>query len=275
MEGKKEMTPMDGVASLATTVVLVGAMCKGKPNFMTIAWCSPASMNPPSLLVVCNKSHVTNEGIREAKAFSVSVIGPENVAAADFVGMKSAREVDKSNVFKTVTGKHTGAPLIVDCPLTMELSLAHTFDTGTHDLFIGAIKSIFADTRAVAGDGKLDPAKLNATLFSFAGPAPRYYNLGAGIGQCWQVGATYKPAASAAAAAAPAAAPAAAVEPFPHVDASACVGCGTCVGVCPHEMFEMGADGVAKFKEEKLDDCVRCEECVHNCAASAISMKPK
>ena len=193
-------------------------------------------------------------------------MGPEQTAAADWCGMKSARDADKSKVFKTVPGKHTGAPLIVDCPLTIELSVAHIFDTGMYEIFVGTVKSIFADKTCIEG-GKIDLAKLNPALFSFAGTAPGYYTVGNKFAQCWQIGATYKPEGAADAKKE--------VEPFPHVDASACVGCGTCVGVCPHELFEMKPDGIARFKEEKLDECVRCEECVHNCAASAISMKPK
>lgn len=60
----------------------------------------------------------------------------------------------------------------------------------------------------------------------------------------------------------------------PVVDVDKCVGCETCVQVCPENLFEM-KDGVARFKQERVDDCTACETCVNNCPVTALSMVPK
>ena len=60
----------------------------------------------------------------------------------------------------------------------------------------------------------------------------------------------------------------------PVVDTEKCVGCETCVQVCPESLFEM-KDGVARFKQERVDDCTACETCVNNCPVTALSMVPK
>ena len=46
-------------------VVLVGAMIKGKPNFMAVDWVSRVNANPPMLAIGINKAHHTPEGIKE------------------------------------------------------------------------------------------------------------------------------------------------------------------------------------------------------------------
>ncbi len=55
------------------------------------------------------------------------------------------------------------------------------------------------------------------------------------------------------------------------LNAEKCVGCGMCVNVCPHCVFEL-RDGKAKITD--LDACMECGACFKNCAFSAISVSP-
>ena len=47
----------------------------------------------------------------------------------------------------------------------------------------------------------------------------------------------------------------------PVVDEEKCTGCGTCVDVCPSEVFALEG---GKSKVVNPDDCVECEACVQN-----------
>jgi len=49
----------------------------------------------------------------------------------------------------------------------------------------------------------------------------------------------------------------------------ACTGCGSCVQVCPHGVFEVRA-GRAWIVER--DACMECGACVRNCAFGALSV---
>ena len=49
----------------------------------------------------------------------------------------------------------------------------------------------------------------------------------------------------------------------------ACVGCGRCVEVCPHEVFEM-RDRKAVIIEK--DACMECGACAKNCAYGALTV---
>ena len=54
-------------------------------------------------------------------------------------------------------------------------------------------------------------------------------------------------------------------------DAGLCTGCGLCIEVCPHEVFEM----VGRVVEVRnRDRCIECGACMMNCAFGAIRVQP-
>ena len=52
------------------------------------------------------------------------------------------------------------------------------------------------------------------------------------------------------------------------IDKTKCIGCGTCVAVCP-DVFEIGDDGKAKVKSSKNISCV--QEAIDSCPVDALS----
>lgn len=54
------------------------------------------------------------------------------------------------------------------------------------------------------------------------------------------------------------------------VDKDACIGCGTCVGLCPG-VFEMAEDGKAQVISEEDMDCARNAESA--CPVEAIKVE--
>lgn len=55
-----------------------------------------------------------------------------------------------------------------------------------------------------------------------------------------------------------------------ELDRAACIGCGLCLAVCPHQVFSL-ADGKAAVAE--LDACMECGACARNCPVEALSVK--
>ena len=49
-----------------------------------------------------------------------------------------------------------------------------------------------------------------------------------------------------------------------------CAGCGDCLQVCPHAVFEM-KDGKAVIA--RRDSCMECGACALNCAFAALEVK--
>ena len=55
----------------------------------------------------------------------------------------------------------------------------------------------------------------------------------------------------------------------PKVDADKCTGCGTCVSICPVDVFVLN-DGKSKVVKPK--ECIECGSCVVNCPQKAIKL---
>ncbi len=58
--------------------------------------------------------------------------------------------------------------------------------------------------------------------------------------------------------------------PKPIVDAGKCTGCGTCVSVCPQQVFEMKND---KAVVVNPDNCIGCRVCETACPEGAITIE--
>jgi flavin reductase (DIM6/NTAB) family NADH-FMN oxidoreductase RutF len=92
-------------------------------------------------------------------------------------------------VFESFFGELKTAPIIQECPLSMECRLFDTYELKTHDVFIGEIIGTYADETALS-DGKVDLAKVKPLLFDMA--SRKYWSLGPPVGDCWSVGKHYR-----------------------------------------------------------------------------------
>ncbi|RPI79603.1 MAG: ferredoxin family protein [Desulfobacteraceae bacterium] len=55
------------------------------------------------------------------------------------------------------------------------------------------------------------------------------------------------------------------------LDPTACIGCGACTEVCPHQVFALN-DRKARIAD--LNGCMECGACMLNCPTQAIRLKP-
>jgi flavin reductase (DIM6/NTAB) family NADH-FMN oxidoreductase RutF len=171
-------------------VTIVGALVNGKVNFLNVAHVGILNAGAPQLISLgMGKTHHTNIGIRENKTFSVNILSQNQMVAMDYVGLVSGAKTDKSGVFETFLGELATAPLIRDCPLSMECKLYDTYELKTHDVFIGEIVASYADD-AVLTNGKVDLAKVKPLLFDMS--SMQYWSLGQAAGKCWSEGKQYK-----------------------------------------------------------------------------------
>jgi flavin reductase (DIM6/NTAB) family NADH-FMN oxidoreductase RutF len=169
-----------------TPVTVVAALVNGKVNFINIAHVGIVNAHAPHLITLgMNKAHHTNRGIRETRTFSVNIFSVDKIAEVDYVGLVSGSKTDKSGVFETFFGELKTAPIIRDCPLSMECRLHDIYETTTHDLFIGEIAATYADDAVLTG-GKVDLAKVKPLLFDMS--SIQYWTVGGPVGACWNAG---------------------------------------------------------------------------------------
>ncbi|BCS95246.1 flavodoxin [Desulfoluna limicola] len=172
---------------------IVGAVLDGKPNWMAIAHVGIMNHGgkdvPHYISISCHPSHHTNEGIREHGEFSVNIPGRSLMEKADYVGIVSGKTRDKSGLFDTFQGTLNHAPMIKECPVTMECRVAQKVIVGEHEVFIGEIVGSYVAEECFE-NGKPDLKKVDPILFDFT--RIRYWSLGEYIGDPWRTGKSLK-----------------------------------------------------------------------------------
>jgi flavin reductase (DIM6/NTAB) family NADH-FMN oxidoreductase RutF len=169
---------------------LVGANVRGKPNYLTVAYCGMVNVYPPLISVSLNKQHYTNPGIKENKTFSVNIPSAEMAKVTDYCGLVSGSKVDKSELFETFYGKLKTAPMIKECPLNLESKLIKTLELPIDEVFIGEIVAAYSEERYLT-DGRPDIKKIDPIVFSTNDK--NYWKVGELIGQAWNIGKNFKP----------------------------------------------------------------------------------
>jgi flavin reductase (DIM6/NTAB) family NADH-FMN oxidoreductase RutF len=165
--------------------VLVGAQVKGKPNFMTAAWCGIAASTPPAISVAIRPARFTIEGISANNTFSINIPSAHMAEKVDYCGIYSGHKIDKSQIFEVEYGKLDTAPLIQECPVNLECNVAHSLDLGSHVLFIGEIKETYINADCMT-DEKADPAKIDPLIYITG--IGQYQRLGEIVGKAWNIG---------------------------------------------------------------------------------------
>ncbi|MFX0209853.1 MAG: flavin reductase family protein [Candidatus Hodarchaeota archaeon] len=170
-------------------VVLVGAIVDNRPNFMTVAWINRLNGNPPIWGLAIGKNAYTLEGIKTNKTFSINFPGVDLVDVADYCGIVSGRKVDKSKLFKVFYGKLESAPMIQECPLTIECRVYNIIELPKTDLVLGEIAAAYTEEKFMS-EGKLDPKKINP--FMLTQPDDHYWGLGEIVADAFTIGKTLK-----------------------------------------------------------------------------------
>ena len=170
-------------------VSLVGAHVDGKPNFLAVAWFTMISYKPPRIAIALGKGHHTNPGIKENQSFSVSLPSEDMVEVTDYCGIVSGKKTDKSEIFDLFYGELKTAPMIKDCPLSMECKLVEIVESSLNEIFIGEIMGTYTEERFLT-DGKLDFRKMKPLILSQ--PDTSYWSLGEPVARAWNIGKRYK-----------------------------------------------------------------------------------
>ncbi|MHA2186424.1 MAG: flavin reductase family protein [Promethearchaeota archaeon] len=184
-----------GVYLYPMPVSVIGTNVNGKPNFMALAWVNIVEYKPPVFAIASYETHHTNVGIKENGTFSVNIPSEEMVVAADYVGLVSGKEVDKSDVFEVFYGELETAPMITEAPINVECKVVKTIDTKEftgaekgHEIFIGRVINAYAEEKYLTNEIP-DIKKVKPFVFSIDN---NYWEIGKHLGNAFSIGKDYK-----------------------------------------------------------------------------------
>jgi flavin reductase (DIM6/NTAB) family NADH-FMN oxidoreductase RutF len=174
---------------LPWTQTVLGATLKGKVNFMALDWVTRVNFSPPMLGICVNKQNATHEAILDTREFSVNIPSADMVEITDYTGLVSGKQIDKSGLFEVFYGDLKEAPMIKDCPITIECKVVETVSLPTNDFFIGEIINIYSEEKYLT-DEKPDYEKIRPFLLTM--PDNTFWALGVPIGKAWNAGKKLK-----------------------------------------------------------------------------------
>lgn len=175
--------------ALPTTQLILGTRVDDKVNFMALAWATRVNAKPPLISIAVHQNHMSHRGILQNKEFSLCMPNRALLAKTDYVGLVSARKVDKSALFEVFYGELEHAPLIRECPLNLELQLHDAVDLPTNTLFIGEITGTWCEEKCLT-DGVPDIVKIDPFILTM--PDNRYWSIGDQAGNAWKDGKSMK-----------------------------------------------------------------------------------
>ena len=166
---------------------------EGKPNVMTIAWGGICCSEPPCVNVSLRKATYSYANILNRKAFTLNVPSEKHVAAADYYGMVSGKNLDKFKAtgLTATASDIVDAPYVEEFPLVLECRLIHHHEIGLHTIFIGEIMDVKADEQVLDDKGNPDGSKIKP--FAFSPFDAKYHRIGDGIAQAFSAGKTFMP----------------------------------------------------------------------------------
>lgn len=177
---------------LPQPVLIIGTYDEnGMPNAMNAAW---AGQWDNQQIMISMGIHQTTKNLNINGEFTVAFATVDTMAAADYVGIVSQKNVP-NKVMNTgwtfVDSKNVNAPIFIDFPMTMECRIKEKLkETETGYYMIAEIVNIICDEKYLGNNGKPDVEKMN--LITFNPIALEYIRMGEKVGKAFSIGKELK-----------------------------------------------------------------------------------
>jgi len=118
--------------------------------------------------------------LKNSKEFVINFVGERLLAACDYCGIRSGRDINKFDEMKFTKEQATevSAPMIAESPVNMECKVFDIIPLGSHDMFLADVVAVHVDEEIMT-DGKIDYRKANLVNYQHG----EYYATGRHLGR--------------------------------------------------------------------------------------------
>ena len=161
--------------------VMVSCGTMEESNIITVAWTGILNTNPAMCYISVRPERYSHDIIKENGEFAINLTTRQLAYATDWCGVKSGRDVDKFKEMKLTKERANiiKAPLIKECPVSVECKVKEIVPLGSHDMFVAEIVAIDADEKYIDKKGAFDISKCDLIAYANGG----YYPLESKIGK--------------------------------------------------------------------------------------------
>ena len=151
-----------------------------KPNVLTIGWTGIVCTRPPMTYISVRPERFSHDIIRDTGEFVINLTTSAMVKEVDFCGVKSGRNTDKFAKcgFHPIPAHEVTAPLIEECPVSLECRVTESKLLGSHTMFLAEIVGVDADERFIDSKGKLNLQQCGLAAYAHG----EYFALGRKLG---------------------------------------------------------------------------------------------
>lgn len=138
----------------------------GENNALAVAYCGNCSYDPPMVMVGIVPSRYSYHMIQETGCFVVNLVEKSYKPVFDYLGSHSRRDGDKlteMNV-RLSEGKAVNAPILADCPVSIECSVVSSIMTGSHEMFIGKVEYVHVRDSFADSTGRIDFSEMDLLM---------------------------------------------------------------------------------------------------------------
>ena len=176
---QKEIWP--GSALLAPVPpALVSCGSVEQPAVLTIGWTGIVNTRPPRTYISVRPERNSYPIIKESGEFVINLPTARLTRAVDLCGCRSGRTVDKFALahLTAVPASAVGAPLIAECPVSLECRIFQSIPLGSHEMFLADILAVQVDRALPDAAGRLCLEKADLLAYAHGG----YFRLGQQLG---------------------------------------------------------------------------------------------
>ena len=117
---------------------------EGRNNALVVGFAANVSLDPAMVMVGIVPSRYSHHMVKETGCFVINLPKKGYEKEYNYLGSKSGRDEDKFAAMNIQwkDAEYVNAPLLMDCPVSIECSVVDSIQPGTHELFIGKVEAV-------------------------------------------------------------------------------------------------------------------------------------
>ena len=130
---------------------------EGRNNALVVGFAANVSLDPAMVMVGIVPSRYSWHMVKETGCFVINLPAKSFKKEYDYLGSRSGKNEDKFAALglKWRDGERVNAPVLMDCPVSIECTVVESTKPGTHELFIGKVEAVHVDEEFLDEKGNI------------------------------------------------------------------------------------------------------------------------
>lgn len=128
-----------------------------KNNALVVGFTTNVSLDPVMVMIGIMPSRYSHHMVKESGCFVINLPKKSFSKEYGYLGSASGRDEDKFAAMDLnwEDATYVNAPILTDCPVSIECSVVDSTMPGTHELFIGKVEAVHVDEEYLDANGNI------------------------------------------------------------------------------------------------------------------------